>query len=158
MKSRRNRFGFTLAEVLIVTAMIAVLVGISIPIFTAQKEKAKVAAVRANIRAAKSAAYYAYLDNGLKGSGDAHGYYIYNVKDGTVTLNASGSNYKNYSGTSFDSANKPSSLEYTYIFVYIKVTSMKDEATAADIQSCPYYDNDQQKIVYALDKPYQTGN
>lgn len=37
----KNRKGFTLAELLIVVAIIAVLVAISIPIFTGQMEKAR---------------------------------------------------------------------------------------------------------------------
>ena len=44
--------GFTLAELLIVVAIIAVLVAISIPIFTTQLEKAREATDAANIRAA----------------------------------------------------------------------------------------------------------
>lgn len=44
--------GFTLAELLIVVAIIAVLVAIAIPIFTSQLEKAREATDAANIRAA----------------------------------------------------------------------------------------------------------
>lgn len=40
---KKNKKGFTLAELLIVVAVIAVLVAISIPIFTAQLHKARVA-------------------------------------------------------------------------------------------------------------------
>ena len=47
-----NKKGFTLAELLIVVAIIAVLVAISIPIFTAQLEKSREAVDLANIRAA----------------------------------------------------------------------------------------------------------
>ena len=47
-----NKKGFTLAELLIVVAIIAVLVAISIPIFTAQLEKAREATDAANLRAA----------------------------------------------------------------------------------------------------------
>ena len=49
-KSNKNK-GFTLAELLIVVAIIAVLVAVAIPVFTAQLEKAKVATTLANIRA-----------------------------------------------------------------------------------------------------------
>ena len=49
---KNNKKGFTLAELLIVVAIIAVLVAISIPIFSAQLEKAKEATDAANIRAA----------------------------------------------------------------------------------------------------------
>ena len=46
----RNKKGFTLAELLIVVAIIAVLVAIAIPIFITQLEKAREATDTANIR------------------------------------------------------------------------------------------------------------
>lgn len=46
----RKRQGFTLAELLVVVAIIAVLVGIAIPVFTSQLEKAREATDAANIR------------------------------------------------------------------------------------------------------------
>ena len=49
-KLRKNEKGFTLAELLIVVAIIGVLVAISIPIFTSQLEKARVATDEANVR------------------------------------------------------------------------------------------------------------
>ena len=49
---QKNKKGFTLAELLIVVAIIAVLVAISIPIFTSQLEKSREAVDAANIRAA----------------------------------------------------------------------------------------------------------
>ncbi|MDO4961277.1 MAG: prepilin-type N-terminal cleavage/methylation domain-containing protein [Eubacteriales bacterium] len=52
LKKKMNKKGFTLAELLIVVAIIAVLVAISIPIFTGQLEKAREATDAANIRAA----------------------------------------------------------------------------------------------------------
>lgn len=51
---KNNKKGFTLAELLIVVAIIGVLVAISIPIFTSQLEKAREATDLANIRAAYS--------------------------------------------------------------------------------------------------------
>ena len=51
-KAKENKKGFTLAELLIVVAIIAVLVAISIPIFTSQLEKSREAVDAANIRAA----------------------------------------------------------------------------------------------------------
>ena len=50
MKKNNNK-GFTLAELLIVVAIIAVLVAIAIPIFTTQLEKAREATDLSNIRA-----------------------------------------------------------------------------------------------------------
>lgn len=52
---KKNK-GFTLAELLVVVAIIAVLVAISIPIFTSQLHKAQVATDMANVRS-----YYAQL-------------------------------------------------------------------------------------------------
>ena len=51
-KIKENKKGFTLAELLIVVAIIAVLVAISIPIFSSQLEKSREAVDLANIRAA----------------------------------------------------------------------------------------------------------
>ena len=47
---RNNNKGFTLAELLIVVAIIAVLVAIAIPVFTSQLEKSREATDTANIR------------------------------------------------------------------------------------------------------------
>lgn len=50
----KNRYGFTLAELLVVVAIIGVLVGVSIPIFAGQLEKAREATDIANVRSAYS--------------------------------------------------------------------------------------------------------
>ena len=52
MFKKLNKKGFTLAELLVVVAIIGVLVAISIPIFTSQLEKSRDAVSVANIRAA----------------------------------------------------------------------------------------------------------
>ena len=49
---KNNRHGFTLAELLIVVAIIAVLVAIAIPVFTSQLEKSREATDIANVRSA----------------------------------------------------------------------------------------------------------
>lgn len=61
MFKKLNKKGFTLAELLIVVAIIAVLVAISIPIFTSQLEKSRDAVSVANIRAAYAEASVAVL-------------------------------------------------------------------------------------------------
>ncbi|MBR2677157.1 MAG: prepilin-type N-terminal cleavage/methylation domain-containing protein [Solobacterium sp.] len=50
--NKNNKKGFTLAELLIVVAIIGVLVAISIPIFTSQLEKSRDAVSVANMRSA----------------------------------------------------------------------------------------------------------
>ena len=52
MKKIREKKGFTLAELLIVVAIIAVLVAVAIPVFTAQLNNAKLATATANARSA----------------------------------------------------------------------------------------------------------
>ncbi len=60
-KTLRNKKGFTLAELLIVVAIIAVLVAIAIPIFTSQLEKSRDAVTASNVRAAYAEAQTAWL-------------------------------------------------------------------------------------------------
>ena len=80
MKKLKNSKGFTLMEMLIVVAIIAVLVAIAIPTFTNQLEKAREAADMANLRSAYAEVVAAALtdDNnngrvtvgGVEGSGE----------------------------------------------------------------------------------------
>ena len=58
---KKNNKGFTLAELLIVVAIIAVLVAIAIPIFTAQLEKSREATDLANVRSAYAELVSEYL-------------------------------------------------------------------------------------------------
>ena len=53
--------GFTLIEMLIVVAIIAILVAVSIPMVSANLEDAKIATDKANERAAKAAAMIKYM-------------------------------------------------------------------------------------------------
>lgn len=80
-KINRNKKGFTLAELLVVVAIIGVLVGVSIPIFTSQLAKSRQATNMANLRAAKAAAIGEYMSNSRTGAYT----YTYNVDQGTVT-------------------------------------------------------------------------
>ena len=63
MNKIKNTKGFTLMEMLIVVAIIAILVAIAIPTFTKQLEKAREAADIANIRSAYSEAMVKYLND-----------------------------------------------------------------------------------------------
>lgn len=62
LKKNNNR-GFTLAELLIVVAIIAVLVAIAIPVFTSQLEKSKESTDAANIRSRYAEAIVKILDD-----------------------------------------------------------------------------------------------
>ena len=61
MKKMNNRKGFTLAELLIVVAIIAVLVAVAIPVFTNQLEKSREATDIANVRSAYAVLVTNYL-------------------------------------------------------------------------------------------------
>ena len=87
MKRITGKKGFTLAELLIVVAIIGVLVAISIPIFTNNLRKARLATNQANARAAYAAAMTWYIENpnpkpDEKDSG------VYDIKTGKFTPGA----------------------------------------------------------------------
>lgn len=77
---KNNKKGFTLAELLIVVAIIAVLVGISIPVFTNQLEKSRDAVSVANMRTAYAEASTTKL------VGESSGGNTTLNADGTVTV------------------------------------------------------------------------
>ncbi len=111
---RSSKKGFTLAELLIVIAIIAILIAIMFPVFGAQLNKARAAAELANVRAAYSEA----VADAMLGSGtdltasvtdgvqvamadlDAALTYpddttiTYSATDGTITVE-----YKTYTGS-----------------------------------------------------------
>ena len=60
---KKNK-GFTLAELLVVVAIIAVLVAISIPIFRSQLHKAQVATDMANVRSYFAQLQHEYMETG----------------------------------------------------------------------------------------------
>ena len=71
IKRTKNKKGFTLAELLLVVAIIAVLVAISIPIFTAQLEKSREATDMSNLRAAYAECSAAVMTGeGMKAQGN----------------------------------------------------------------------------------------
>lgn len=117
-KVRGDKKGFTLAELLVVVAIIGILVAISVPLFTAQLGKARKATNQANMRAAKVAAISQYLSDAKDGNEIV---YEYNIKTGTVTDGAT------KTGTATEIENAVSNKVYTKI--YVSVTVDKEDTT-----------------------------
>jgi len=72
MKKMNEKKGFTLAELLIVVAIIAVLVAVAIPVFTTQLEKARQSTDLANIRSSFAEATAEALTTGAAASGSEY--------------------------------------------------------------------------------------
>lgn len=81
----RSRKGFTLIEMLIVVAIIAILVAISIPLVSSSLDKARIATDQANERAARAAAVIEYLTGDNAGESITDWYY--NAEDGQLVEN-----------------------------------------------------------------------
>ena len=82
MKKNNNK-GFTLAELLIVVAIIAVLTAVAVPVFTTQLEKSREATDIANLRAAKAEAVSMYLTGDI-----AQGNYYFDAQKGSLVKEA----------------------------------------------------------------------
>jgi len=83
---KNNKKGFTLAELLIVVAIIAVLVAIAIPVFTSQLEKSREATDAANIRSAYAEVMAAALSEAA--DGEIAGVTVANEGTATATYTA----------------------------------------------------------------------
>lgn len=141
--NRENKKGFTLAELLIVVAIIAVLVAVSIPIFTSQLEKSREATDVANMRAAKAAAVTAYLSEdapvwtktAAEGSTPAsttfNGTVYYDANNGV--LKADKTDITPYGkGTSVDGGNKElgyTNADYTGKVIKVTITQASGEVS-----------------------------
>jgi prepilin-type N-terminal cleavage/methylation domain-containing protein len=128
LNRRLGRKGFTLAELLVVVAIIAILVAVSIPIFTSKLEASREATDIANMRAAKAAAVVQYLEKGEKVEG------FYDAANGKI-VNATSAVIGYGKGTAKD-GNTTNSMGYvttkSATDMIIKVTVTTDDAIAME--------------------------
>ena len=128
--------GFTLAELLIVVAIIGVLVAVSVPIFTAQRSKAVDAVNKANIRAAKSMALAAFYDDKTGYVSNIHGTQMayFKYTDGSLEpiTNQTSAQVNNMAKAVCDQAAQHKQCDCIYVYV-----SLND---AKPIQTAPYLD------------------
>lgn len=128
--------GFTLAELLVVVAIIGVLVAVSIPIFTSQLSKARYATNQANLRAAKGAMITEMLGIGNTATTSSG---TYDTKTGILTVDAKTANAGEITDTMVDeqydansTTNKISHAgTYTSITVVYAVTTATTGNTIA---------------------------
>lgn len=112
-----NKKGFTLAELLVVVGIIAILVAVAIPVFSSQLRKAQDSVEAANIRSARADASVSYMMTDCKNGGDTWKY-VYNVdKNGKMTQ----SSKEKVESDGSDSCTGGSTSGYT-VTVYISGT------------------------------------
>ena len=116
---KKKNDGFTLAELLIVVAVIGVLVAISIPIFSQQLHKARVAADWANVRS-----YYSHLQYDFLETGKINDAYLHDTNgtytDGIKSFNLSGETVKLKAGSMWV-RKKENSAGYNILYVCDKL-------------------------------------
>lgn len=117
-KVRGDKKGFTLAELLVVVAIIGILVAISVPLFTAQLGKARKATNEANLRAAKVAAVADYMTNDKGAKVEIK--YSYDIAAGTVTKT------ETVTGNKVEIGAATTTSTYKHIYVEVNGTDTKD--------------------------------
>ena len=85
-KKMKKESGFTLVEMLIVVAIIAILIAVSIPMVTGARDKARVATDQANERSAMAVALITYLseDDPMTNLAGKDKYYVVSNTEGKL--------------------------------------------------------------------------
>ena len=140
--------GFTVAELLIVLAIIGVLVAVGLPIYSNNLKKAKIAVNKANIRVAKAKAAERINSLGFEsvvvGNGLKARYFAYDVKNGIledITGNQGGfSYYHDLGNVQKNKANKYEICDFIYI--YAGESDKSGKKTGLSIETAPFYVGD----------------
>ena len=130
MRKMKNKKGFTLMEMLIVVAIIAILVAIAIPTFASSLNKARVATDEANIRAGYASVMADVLTNEGENSGETGQTpkkYTLNTDGSVTTGDTTGGTAYTCKGNKVGGANvgawkKGASVTYEYNYATGKVT------------------------------------
>ncbi len=102
-KMREERGGFTLAELLVVVAIVAVLVAIAVPLFSSSLTSAEEAVKKANERSVKAEVTTLYLTGTDEQKASLNGSIYYANEKGDLTGPAAS-----------DGSGKPDDAKYTY--------------------------------------------
>lgn len=123
-KVREDRSGFTLAELLIVVAIVAVLVAIAVPVFTGAMGSANEAVGQSAVRSVKAEAISAYLlDKSITDKTQAQAFYATVNKDGSVTnLTKGTSSADNSFGETDDAASIGAEIAKGSAIINVSVT------------------------------------
>lgn len=126
-KDESGHKGYTLAELLIVVAIIAILVAIVAPLFVGELNNAKEAVKQANIRAVKSVAISEIMSEPdlYLLTGDSVGWYVSASidSDGTIAVTfLTQSNLKDFTDSYYDYDG------VTYVVMAIRPTEMPDHS------------------------------